>query len=165
MVDNAITIVGNLTADPELRFTQNGTAVANMRVAVNRRMRNNQTNEFEDRTDGFFNVVVWRGLAENASDSLHKGARVLVAGRLTERSFQTQQGETRYVTEIEADEVCPSLRWATARITKVNRSSGQSGDGGGQQGPQGQQGQPAGAPAGEPATPPAEAPEADDVPF
>lgn len=165
MVDNNVTLVGNLTADPELRFTQNGTAVANMRVAVNRRIRNNQTGEWEDRTDGFFNIVAWRTLAENANESLNKGTRVMVNGRLTERSFETQQGETRYVTEIEADEICPSLRWAIAQVSKSNRTGySQSGStapaGGGQPAPaagaQPEQPQPASSPS---------PPEPDDVPF
>ncbi|PSO53685.1 MAG: single-stranded DNA-binding protein [Actinobacteria bacterium QS_5_72_10] len=157
-----VTLVGNLTANPELRFTQAGTAVANMRVAVNRRIRNNQSGEWEDRTDGFFNVVVWRSLAENAADSLAKGTRVMVNGRLTERTFENQQGETRYVTEIEADEVCPSLRWATAQVTKSSRT-GQSQAGSGPPPPSdgGQPAQPA-----QPVQPGQSAPpEPDDVPF
>ncbi|MGH3665809.1 MAG: single-stranded DNA-binding protein, partial [Egibacteraceae bacterium] len=108
--DNAITIIGNLTDDPELRFTPSGVAVTNCRVAVNRRFRNSQTNEWEDRLDGYFTVNVWRDMAENVADSLGKGARVLVAGRLISRSYENKDGETRWVTEIEADEVCPSLR-------------------------------------------------------
>lgn len=162
MVDNNVTLVGNLTADPELRFTQNGTAVANMRVAVNRRIRNNQTGDWEDRTDGFFNVVAWRTLAENANESLNKGTRVMVNGRLTERSFETQQGETRYVTEIEADEICPSLRWATAQVSKSSHTGfSQSGSTASADG-----GQPAPAAAPQPQQQPAATPpEPDDVPF
>jgi single-strand DNA-binding protein len=167
VVDNNVTLVGNLTADPELRFTQTGTAVANMRVAVNRRIRNNQSGEWEDRTDGFFNVVVWRSLAENAADSLRKGTRVLVNGRLTERSFETQQGETRYVTEIEADEVCPSLRWAVAQVSKSDRTG--FSQPGSQAPPPADTGRPA-QPAQQPAPTEAAAqqaspPEPDDVPF
>ncbi len=155
MVDNAVNIVGNLTDDPELRYTQNGTPVANMRVAVNRRIRNNQSGEWEDRTDGFFNVTVWRDMAENVAESLHRGARVMISGRLTQRSFETQQGEQRTVVEIEADEVCPSLRWATAQITKTGGRRG-----GGAPAPQAAPAQPA-APAQGSST----ATEPDDVPF
>ena len=151
--DNVITIVGNLTDDPELRYTPNGVAVTNMRVAVNRRIRNNQTNEWDDKLDGFFTVNVWRDHAENVAESLKRGTRVLVQGRLISRSYEDKEGQTRWVTEIEADEVCPSLRWATAKISKVNRSSG-GGQGGG-----GNSGDSWGAP------PPAQAPAADDVPF
>lgn len=132
--DNVITIVGNLTDDPELRFTPNGIAVANVRVAVNRRIRNSQTNEWEDRLDGYFTVNVWRDYAENVAESLRRGTRVLVTGRLISRSYQDKEGQTRWVTEIEADEVCPSLRWATAQVTKINRRDGNgrgSGSGGG----------------------------------
>ncbi|MPZ87056.1 MAG: single-stranded DNA-binding protein [Nitriliruptorales bacterium] len=131
--DNMITIVGNLTDDPELRFTPNGVAVANVRVAVNRRIRNSQTNEWEDRLDGYFTVNVWRDYAENVAESLRRGTRVLVTGRLISRSYQDKEGQTRWVTEIEADEICPSLRWATAQVTKINRRDGNgrgSGDGG-----------------------------------
>jgi len=152
--DNVITIVGNLTDDPELRYTPNGVAVTNMRVAVNRRIRNNQTNEWDDKLDGFFTVNVWRDHAENVAESLKRGTRVLVQGRLISRSYEDKEGQTRWVTEIEADEVCPSLRWATAKISKVNRSSGGGGQGGG-----GNSGDSWGAP------PPAQAPAADDVPF
>src|SRR5690625_4208410 len=105
MADNVITIVGNLADDPELRFTQNGVAVANIRVAVNRRFRNNQTGQWDERLDGFFTVNVWRDQAENVAESLKRGDRVLVTGRLVSRSFETQNQETRWVTEIEADEV------------------------------------------------------------
>jgi single-strand DNA-binding protein len=149
--DNVITIVGNLTDDPELRYTPNGVAVTNMRVAVNRRIRNSQTNEWDDKLDGFFTVNVWRDHAENVAESLKRGTRVLVQGRLISRSYEDKEGQTRWVTEIEADEVCPSLRWATAKISKVNRSSG------GQSG--GNTSDSWGAP------PPAQAPAADDVPF
>ena len=150
--DNVITIVGNLTDDPELRYTPNGVAVTNMRVAVNRRFRNNQTNEWDEKLDGFFTVNVWRDHAENVAESLKRGTRVLVQGRLISRSYEDKEGQTRWVTEIEADEVCPSLRWATAKISKVNRSSG-GGQGGGNTSDSW------GAP------PPAQAPAADDVPF
>jgi single-strand DNA-binding protein len=149
VADNVITIVGNLADDPELRYTPNGVAVANMRVAVNRRYRNQQTNEWEDRLDGFFTVNIWRDMAENAAESLHRGDRVLVQGRLQSRSYETKEGETRWVTEIEADEVCPSLRWAKAAIEKVTRGGGRGAA------PQG----------GDSVPPPANPPDSDDVPF
>lgn len=156
MADNVITIVGNLTDDPELRFTPNGVPVANVRVAVNRRKRNAQTNEWEDSLDGYFTVNVWRDYAQNVADSLQRGARVLVSGRLTSRSYQDKDGNTRWVTEIEADEICPSLRWATAQVTKVSRGGGGGGGGGGGRDAGGNGGGPAPAPT--PPTP-------DDVPF
>lgn len=149
--ENTIVVVGNLTDDPELRYTPNGVAVANCRVAVNRRTRNTQTNEWEDRTDGFFTVNVWRDLAENVAESLHKGDRVMIQGSIRSRSWEDKEGQTRWVTEIEADEVCPSLRWARARIEKVR--GGSSGGGGGQRT----------TPADRP--PPADPPSSDDVPF
>jgi single-strand DNA-binding protein len=155
--DNQITIVGNLTDDPDLRFTPNGVAVANVRVAVNRRIRNAQTNEWEDRLDGYFTVNIWRDHAENVAESLRRGTRVLVTGRLISRSYQDKDGQTRWVTEIEADEICPSLRWATAQVTKVNRRDGNGRGAGGGWGSND-------APA--PAAPAAPgAPGADDVPF
>ncbi|MDQ3709786.1 MAG: single-stranded DNA-binding protein [Actinomycetota bacterium] len=127
--DNVITIVGNLTDDPELRYTPAGAAVANLRVAVNQRFFNKETNQWDDRLDGFFTVNVWRDYAENVADSLHRGTRVLVTGRLRSRSYEDKEGQTRWVTEIEADEVCPSLKWATAKIEKMNRGSSRSGGG------------------------------------
>ena len=153
--DNVITIVGNLTDDPELRYTPNGVAVTNMRVAVNRRMFNKESNAWDDKLDGYFTVNVWRDHAENVAESLKRGTRVLVTGRLISRSYENKEGETRWVTEIEADEVCPSLRWATAKVSKVNRSSGGPGGGGGGGGDNSWGGAP----------PPAQAPAADDVPF
>ena len=149
--ENIITIVGNLTDDPELRYTPAGVAVANMSVAVNRRIRNKDTNEWEDKVDGFFRVNIWRDHAENVAESLRRGNRVLVTGRLISRSYEDKEGQTKWVTEIEADEVCPSLRWATAKVAKVNRSGG--GGGGGNEGGWNQ------------TPPPASPPEADDVPF
>ena len=149
--DNSITLVGNLTDDPELRFTPNGVPVANFRIAVNRRVRNSQTNEWEDRLDGFFTVNVWRDYAENVAESLTRGTRVLVTGRLISRSYEDKDGQTRWVTEIEAEEVCPTLKWATAKVEKVNRSS--SARGGGDSGGYGS------------VPPPAQAPDPDDVPF
>ena len=154
--ENTVTLIGNLTDDPELRYTPNGVPVANMRVAVNRRVRNSQTNEWDDRLDGYFTVNVWRDHAENIAQSLRRGNRVLVIGRLISRSYDDKEGQTRWVTEIEADEVCPSLRWATAQVTKVNRSSGGGGGGGGGGG----QGD-----GWNNAPPAASPPEPDDVPF
>lgn len=114
------TIVGNITRDPELRFTPSGQANAKFGVAVNRRWQNKQTNEWEEQVS-FFDVVCWRELAENVSESLTKGSRVVVTGRLEQRSWE-QDGQKRYAVEIVADEVAPSLRWATAQVSKVERS-------------------------------------------
>jgi single-strand DNA-binding protein len=150
--DNVITIVGNLTDDPELRFTPQGAAVANFSVAVNQRFFNKETNAWDERLDGFFRVNIWRDYAENVAESLTRGARVLVTGRLRSRSYEDKDGQTRWVTEIEADEVCPTLRWATAKVEKVNRSSGAGPSGGG--------GDNAWSPP-----PPTAAPEPDEVPF
>lgn len=121
--DNTVIIVGNLTDDPELRYTPAGVPVASCRVAVNRRTFNRETNSWDDRLDGYFTVIVWRGYAENIAETLRKGNRVLVTGRLSSRSYEDKEGQTRWVTEVQADEVCPSLRWATAKLTKVNRDS------------------------------------------
>ena len=120
--ENQITIVGNLTDDPELRYTPNGAAVANFRVAVSRRYKDDQTGEWKDADTSFFTVNVWRSMAENAAESLTRGARVVVVGRLKQRSWETQEGDKRTVIEIEADEVAPSLKWATARMEKQSRS-------------------------------------------
>ena len=117
---NHVSIVGNLTRDPELRFTPTGQATAGFGVAVNRRWQNRQTQEWEEATS-FFDVVCWGQLAENAAQSLSKGARVLVSGRLDQRSWETAEHERRSKIEITADEVAPSLRWATATITKNER--------------------------------------------
>jgi single-strand DNA-binding protein len=128
---NTVTIVGNLTRDPELRYTPSGQANASFGVAVNRRWMNRQTNEWEERVS-FFNVVCWREMADNVSESLAKGARVVVTGRLEQRSWETDNGDKRSVVEIVADEVGPSLRWASAQITKNERRGGGDfgGDGG-----------------------------------
>src|SRR5829696_3971789 len=116
--DNHTTIVGNLVEDPEVRFTQNGIAVTNLRVAVTQRIQ--QDGEWRDGDTCFFKVNVWRGQAEHLAESLGKGDRVMVTGRLRQRSWETPEGEKRSVTELEADEVGASLKWATA---KVERSS------------------------------------------
>ena len=130
--DNCITLVGNITDDPELRFTPSGSAVANFTVAVNRRFKN-QSGAWEDKLDGFFKCNCWRDMAENVAESLQKGMRVMVVGRLQQRSWDDQEGNKRSAFEIQVDEVGPSLRWATASVQKSQRSSGQQG-GGGQQG-------------------------------
>ncbi len=118
--DNTVTLVGNITDDPELRFTPSGAAVANFTVAVNRRVRNGD--RWEDKLDGFFRCNVWADQAENAAESLQKGTRVLVTGRLQTRSWENSEGQKRSVTEVEVDNVGPSLQWATAQITKTSRS-------------------------------------------
>lgn len=129
MSGNSITIVGNVTRDPELRFTPNGQAQARLGVAVNRRWQDRSTGEWQERTS-FFDVICWAEMAENAASSLKKGARVLVTGRLEQRSYETKEGEKRSVVEIIADEVGPSLRWATAQVEKTQRRGGEGGSGG-----------------------------------
>ncbi|MGH9045665.1 MAG: single-stranded DNA-binding protein [Acidimicrobiales bacterium] len=118
--DNTIVLVGNITRDPELRFTSTGQATATFGLAVNRRWQNRQTQEWEEATS-YFDVVCWRDMAENVSESLMRGARVVVAGRLEQRSWETQEGERRSKVEVVADEIGPSLRWATAQVTKTDR--------------------------------------------
>ncbi len=117
---NNVVLVGNITRDPELRFTPTGQATATFGLAVNRRWQNRQTQEWEEATS-FFDVVCWREMAENASESLFKGARVMVSGRLDQRSWETADGDRRSKVEVVADEIGPSLRWATAQITKNER--------------------------------------------
>jgi single-strand DNA-binding protein len=128
MPDNTVTLVGNVTRDPELRFTPSGQAVATFGLAVNRRWQNRQSNEWEEQTS-FFDVKCWAQMAENVGESLHRGARVVVSGRLEQRSWETEQGDKRSKVEVVADEIAPSLRWATVEITKNERS--QPGQGGG----------------------------------
>jgi single-strand DNA-binding protein len=130
MADNTITVVGNLTRDPEIRYTATGQANARLGIAVSRRWMNRQTNDWEERTS-FFNIVAWADMAENISDTLSKGMRVIVTGRLEQRSWETEQGEKRSVVEIVADEIGPSLRWATAEVKRSERRGGGSGGGGG----------------------------------
>ena len=122
-------IVGNLTDDPELRYTPNGAAVVKFRVAVNRRYKD-QSGEWKDGETSYFTVNAWRGLAENVAESLTRGANVIVVGRLQQRSWETQEGDKRSVVEVVADELGPSLRWATAEITKNDRREGGGGDSG-----------------------------------
>jgi single-strand DNA-binding protein len=138
MPDNSVTLVGNVTRDPELRFTNTGQPTASFGLAVNRRWQNRQTQEWEEATS-FFDVVCWREMAENVSESLSKGSRVVVCGRLTQRSWETPDGDRRSKVEVVADEVGPSLRWATAQITKNERrgpsEGGRGGGGGGRPAP------------------------------
>jgi single-strand DNA-binding protein len=130
MPDNTVTVIGNVTRDPELRFTPSGQAIATFGLAVNRRWQNRQTQEWEEQVS-FFDVTCWAQLGQNVSDSLNKGARVIVSGRLEQRSWETDQGEKRSKVEIVADEVGPSLRWATAEVTRNERSGPSEGGGGG----------------------------------
>jgi single-strand DNA-binding protein len=124
--DTVITVIGNLTADPEIRYTQNGYAVANFTVASTPRTFDRQTDEWKDGEALFLRCNVWRQAAENVAESLTRGARVIVSGRLKQRSFETREGEKRNVVELEVDEVGPSLRFATATVNKVGRSGGGS---------------------------------------
>ena len=124
---NNITLVGNLTRDPELRFTPSGQARAQLGIAVNRRWQNRQTSEWEEQTS-FFNIVCWGELADNVSESLGKGARVIVTGRLEQRSWDTPEGEKRSVVEVVADDVAPSLRFTTAKVERTERRSPDSGE-------------------------------------
>jgi single-strand DNA-binding protein len=117
---NNVVLVGNITRDPELRFTPSGQPTASFGLAVNRRWQNRQTQEWEEATS-FFDVVCWREQAENAAESLARGSRVIVTGRLEQRSWETAEGDKRSKVEVIADEIGPSLRWATAAITKNER--------------------------------------------
>jgi single-strand DNA-binding protein len=119
MSETHVTLTGNLTDDPELKFTTSGTAVASFRLACTPRVREGET--WKDGETSFFRVNVWRDQAENVADSLSKGARALVIGRLKTRTWETPEGERRSVTEVEADEVAPSLRWATAKVERASR--------------------------------------------
>lgn len=130
--DTNITVVGNIVADPELRFTPAGAAVANFRVASTPRRYNSQTNQWEDGEAMFLTCNVWRQAAENVAETLSKGMRIIVTGRLKQRSFQTREGENRTVFEIDVDEVGPSLRYATAQVNRNPREGGGN-YGGGQQ--------------------------------
>ena len=129
--DTTITVIGNLTADPELRFTPSGAAVANFTVASTPRMFDRQTNEWKDGEALFLRCAIWREAAENVAESLTRGSRVIVQGRLKQRSFETREGEKRTVVEVEVDEIGPSLRYATAKVTKASRSGGGGGGFGG----------------------------------
>ena len=140
--DTPITVVGNLVADPELRYTPSGSAVANFRVASTPRRYDSQSGQWVDGEALFLTCNVWRQAAENEANSLTKGDRVIVNGRLRQRSFETREGEKRTVFEVEVDEVGPSLKYATSQVTKTPRQGGNFGgnQGGGQGNPGGQQG-------------------------
>ena len=132
--DTTITVVGNLTADPELRFTPSGAAVANFTVASTPRIYDRQSGEWKDGEALFLRCNIWREAAENVAESLTRGARVIVTGRLKQRSFETREGEKRTVVEVEVDEIGPSLKYATAKVTKAGRGGGSGGFGGGSRG-------------------------------
>jgi single-strand DNA-binding protein len=138
--DTLITVVGNLTADPELRFTPSGAAVANFTVASTPRTFDRQANEWKDGDTLFMRCSIWREAAENVAESLTKGTRVIVQGRLVQRSYETREGEKRTVVELQVDEVGPSLRYASAKLTRTQRSGGGGFSGGGQGGGYGAQG-------------------------
>jgi single-strand DNA-binding protein len=142
--DTVITVIGNLTADPELRFTQSGAAVANFTIASTPRTLDRASGEWKDGEALFLRCNIWRQAAENVAESLTRGARVIVSGRLKQRSFETREGEKRTVVELEVDEIGPSLRYATAKINKVARGGGGGNGGGGGYGGGG------GAPADDP---------------
>jgi single-strand DNA-binding protein len=127
--DTVITIIGNLVDDPELRFTPSGAAVAKFRIASTPRVMDRATNEWKDGDSLFLTCNVWRQAAENVAESLTKGTRVIVSGRLRQRSYETKEGEKRTVYEIEVDEVGPSLRSATAKVNRANRGGGGGGGG------------------------------------
>ncbi|MDD7941113.1 single-stranded DNA-binding protein [Actinomycetospora lutea] len=129
--DTVITVVGNLTADPELRFTPSGAAVANFTVASTPRTFDRQSGEWKDGEALFLRCNIWRQAAENVAETLTRGARVIVQGRLKQRSFETREGEKRTVIELEVDEIGPSLRYATASVTKASRGGGGGGGYGG----------------------------------
>ncbi|GAA1932623.1 single-stranded DNA-binding protein [Nocardioides marmoribigeumensis] len=148
--ETPITVIGNLTADPELRFTPSGAAVANFTVASTPRTFDKNTNEWKDGEALFLNCSVWRQAAENVAESLVRGSRVIVSGRLKARSYETREGEKRTVFEIDVDEIGPSLKYATAKVAKTQRSGGQGGGFGGGQGGGGYQGgQGGGTPGGQ----------------
>ena len=128
-MSNSVTLVGNLVEDPELRFTASGVAMARIRIAVNRRYRD-RNEEWQEETS-FFGGTCWRDVAENVSESLSKGDRVFITGRLEQRSWETNEGEKRSVVEVRIDEVGPSLRWATANVSRTPRTGGSDSGGGG----------------------------------
>ena len=134
--DTTITVIGNLTDDPELRFTPSGAAVAKFRVASTPRFMDKASGEWKDGEPLFLACTVWRQAAEHVAESLQRGARVIVSGRLRQRSYETREGEKRTVIELEVDEIGPSLRYATAKVQKMSRSGGGGGGfgGGGGQG-------------------------------
>ncbi len=127
--DTTITVIGNLTDAPELRFTPSGAAVARFRVASTPRFMDRQSGEWKDGEPLFLSCTVWRQAAENVAESLERGSRVIVSGRLRQRSYETREGEKRTVIELEVDEIGPSLRYATAKVQKMSRSGGGGGGG------------------------------------
>jgi single-strand DNA-binding protein len=127
--ETTITVVGNLTDDPELRFTPSGAAVAKFRIASTPRTLDRQSGEWKDGEPLFLACNIWRDAAEHVAESLQRGARVIVQGRLRQRSYETREGEKRTVYELEVDEIGPSLRYATAKVQKMSRSGGGSGGG------------------------------------
>ncbi|MGA4778284.1 single-stranded DNA-binding protein [Cellulosimicrobium sp. AB352] len=129
--DTVITVIGNLTGDPELRFTPSGAAVANFTVASTPRTFDRQSNEWKDGDTLFMRCSIWREAAENVAESLTKGMRVIVQGRLVQRSYETREGEKRTVVELQVDEIGPSLRYASAKVTRAQRSGGGGGGFGG----------------------------------
>jgi single-strand DNA-binding protein len=146
--ETVITIIGNLTNDPELRFTPSGAAVANFTVASTPRNFDRQSNEWKDGETLFLRCSVWREAAENVAESLTRGTRVIVSGRLRSRTYDTKEGEKRTVIELEVDEVGPSLRYATTKVSKTSRGGGSGGFGGGNGGGGGGGGGSYGAPQG-----------------
>lgn len=160
--ETVITVVGNLTADPELRYTQNGVAVANFTIASTPRMYDRASGEWKDGEALFLRASVWRDFAEHVANSLTKGSRVIASGRLRQRSYETKEGEKRTSIELEVDEIGPSLRYATASVTRVAGSRS-----GGSAAPDDQWSAPqAGGVTQDPwATPGVEAAPSDDVPF
>jgi single-strand DNA-binding protein len=153
--DTTITVVGNLTADPELRFTPSGAAVANFTVASTPRIFDRQSSEWKDGEALFLRCNIWREAAENVAESLTRGSRVIVTGRLKQRSFETREGEKRTVYEVEVDEIGPSLKYATAKVNKASRSGGGGGGfGGGSGGGGGGASRPAAAASDAPAEDP-----------
>jgi single-strand DNA-binding protein len=150
--DTQITIVGNLVGDPELRYTPTGTAVANFRVASTPKLRDNTTGEWKDGESLFLTCNIWRQAAENVAESLQRGMRVIVSGRLRQRSYETKEGEKRTVYEVEVDDIGPSLRFASAKVVKSNRAGGNFGGGpaGGSGGSGGYGGGPSQRPAEDP---------------
>jgi len=132
--ETIITVVGNLTDDPELRFTPSGAAVANFTVASTARTFDRTTNEWKDSDPLFMRCSIWRQAAENVAESLQRGMRVVVQGRLKQRSYETREGEKRSVIELDVEEIGPSLKFATAKVTRASRGSGGGGYGGGPEG-------------------------------
>ncbi|MEX5308923.1 single-stranded DNA-binding protein [Kocuria sp. CPCC 205297] len=127
--ETVVTVIGNLTSDPELRFTPSGAAVANFTVASTPRAFDKQANEWRDQETLFLRCSVWRDMAESVAESLSKGTRVIVQGRLKARSYETKEGDRRYTTELEVDEIGPSLKYATAKVTRNQRGTGNSSQG------------------------------------